>query len=259
MTRHWRHQNPQVFERVAKSLLALQDRLMRGRRHIGRHRQVGELDQLFAQPLGVRMLSGNFGFDLIVVNDPALFGVDQENPAGLQPTLRQDTLWGDIEYANFRRHNHQVVLGHVVARWAQAIAVQHGTDLDSVSKADGGGSVPGFHQAAVELVERLLLRAHTFVIGPRLWDHHHHGMREGTAAKDKKLETVVEHRRVAALGIDNRQHLRQVLAKQFRSELCLACTHPVDISAQCIDLTVVSDHAIGMRSLPAWECVCAEA
>jgi hypothetical protein len=47
-------------------------------------RQLVEVELLGVQPLLVRVLGGQFGLDLLVGDDAALGGVDQEHPARLQ-------------------------------------------------------------------------------------------------------------------------------------------------------------------------------
>ena len=67
--------------------------------------------------------------ELLVVDDPALLGVDQEHPARLQPALdERRRSGGDVEHADLGGHDDQVVLGDVVARGPQAVAVEHGAD-----------------------------------------------------------------------------------------------------------------------------------
>ena len=61
------------------------------------------------------------------------------------------------------------------------------------------------------LVEGLFLVAHRGVIRPRLGDHHHDCVRQGAAGQNEQLQAIVEHGGVAAVGIDDRQQLFQVL------------------------------------------------
>ena len=122
-------------------------------------------------------------------------------------------------------------------------------------KAIDGRAVPRLHQAGVVLVEGPLLLAHRLVAGPRLGDHHHHRVRQRAAGEHQQLEHVVEHRRVAALGVDDGQDLREVVAEQRRREQALARVHPVDVAAQGVDLAVVADEAVRVRARPVREGV----
>jgi signal recognition particle GTPase len=60
-------------------------------------------------------------------------------------------------------------------------------------------------------------------------------------ARYEQLERVVEHRRVAAVGVDDREELLDVVAEQLALEQRLAGVHPVDVAAQGVDLAVVGE------------------
>jgi hypothetical protein len=90
-------------------------------------------------------------------------------------------------------------------------------------------------------------------------DHHHHRVRERAAGEDEQLERVVEHRRVAAVRVDDREDLLDVVAEELGLEERLAGVHPVDVAAERVDLAVVRDVAVRVRAVPARERVRAEA
>ena len=136
--------------------------------------------------------------ELGVVDDAALRGVHEEDAAGVQALLEEHALGGNVEHAHLGGHDDHVVLGDVVARGAEPVAVEHGADHRAVGEGDGRGAVPRLHEAAVVLVERLPLLAHALVARPGLGDHHEDGEGQGTAGHDEELEHVVEGRRVAA-------------------------------------------------------------
>ena len=109
------------------------------------------------------------------------------------------------------------------------------------------------------LVEGPLVVVHLLVAGPRLRDHHHHRVRQRAAREIEQLERVVEHAGVAAVRVDDRADLGDVLAEQFRLEARLAGVHPVRVAAHRVDLAVVGDVAVRVRTIPARERVGAEA
>jgi hypothetical protein len=74
------------------------------------------------------VLGGEGVLDLLVVDDAALAGVDQEHLAGLQPALLDDLRRVDVDHADLGRHHHEVVVGDPVPARAEAVAVEHGTD-----------------------------------------------------------------------------------------------------------------------------------
>ena len=226
---------------------------------IGRIRQVFQVHQVLVQPLLVGIGPGDLVLDLLVGHDPALLGVHQEHAPRLQPALLQHPLGGHFQHPHFRSHDDQVVLGHIVARRPQPIAVEHGADADAVGKGNRGRPIPRFHQATVELVEGLPLRAHALVVGPRLGDHHHDRLRQGASRQHQQLQAVVEHSRVAAVLADDRQQLLEVLAEQLGLEQGLAGPHPVHVAPEGVDLAVVRQIPVGMGARPARESVGAEA
>ena len=196
--------------------------------------------------------------DFFVGDDAALLGIDEEDAARMQPLFQQDVLLGDVQHADFGRHHDEVVFRHVVARRAQAVAVEHRADHLAVGERDRRRAVPRLHHRRVILVERLALGGHGFVPGPRLGNHHEHRVRQRAAGHHEELEHVVEGRRVAAAFADDRQDLRQIAAEEIRLAHRLARVHPVDVAAERVDLAVVRHVAVRVRERPRREGVGAE-
>jgi hypothetical protein len=92
----------------------------------------------------------------------------------------------------------------------------------------------------MELIEGPFPRIHQRIVLPCLRDHHQDGMGQRAAGANKQFERVVEHRRVAAVGLDDGQNLLDVIAEQGRGELLLPRMHPVDIAAQRVDFAVMA-------------------
>ena len=109
------------------------------------------------------------------------------------------------------------------------------------------------------LVERPLLGAHALVAAPGLGDQHHHRVGQRAAAHHQHLERVVQHGRIATALADDRKQVAHPLAEEVRLEQPLAGAHPVDVSAQRIDLAVVGQIAERMRQRPGRKGVGAEA
>ena len=104
------------------------------------------------------MLGGQLAFDLVVVDDAALFKVDQQHLARLQPPLARDLLLRDRQYPGLRRDDQMIVVGDDVARRPQAVAVERGADLAAVGEGDRRRPVPRLHQRGVIFVKRPPLR-----------------------------------------------------------------------------------------------------
>ena len=240
---------------VAEDLLPLEHRLVIGLRHVRRLGQALDRREIRPDPLPVGMLGRVGVLELRVVDDPALGGVHQEDPPGVQPLLQEHAIRRDVEHTHLGGHHHHAVLGDVVARRAQAVAVEHRADHGAVGEGDGGRPVPRLHQAAVILVEGLRLLAHRLVPAPGLRDHHEHGQGQRPARHHQELEHVVEDRRVAA-ALDHDGHdLPEVVPQERGVAERLARPHPVDVAAQGVDLAVVGHEPVGVREGPRRERV----
>ncbi len=196
------------------------------------------------------MQLGQLGLDLLVGNDAALFQVDEQHLARLQPPFRDDLLFRAGQHAHFRGDNHLVVVGDEIARGPQAVAVERGADHPPIGEGDGGWSVPWLHQRGVIFVECAPLLIHQRVARPGLWNEHHHCVGQRIAALHQEFERIVEAGRIRLPFIGDRPEFPDVLAEQGRGDAGLPRRHPVDVAAQRVDLAIMRDHPIGMRQLP---------
>ena len=252
---HRREDDALVFVGVAEGDLALEQRDVVGLVVLRRLGQVAEVHEVLVEPLTIGTRRADFVFEFFVVNDPALRGVHEEHLARLHPALFDDLFGGNRQHAGLGGHDDETVFGDVVTRGAQAVAVENAADLDAVGERDGGRAVPWLHETGVVLVECPAVVLHRLVVGPRFGDHHHHGVRQRPAGEDEQFERIVEHRGVGAVRIDDRQDFFDVVAENRTVEERLAGVHPVDVAAEGVDFAVVGDVAVGMRPLPAGECV----
>ncbi len=256
---HRLHQHLQVFLRVAERLLTIQQR------HVGaavlraRGLQVLEHDLRAIEPAAVRVSLGEPGLELLVVDDAALFEIDEQHLAWLQPPLADDLLFRNRQHAGFRSHDDALVGSDQPARRPQPVAVERGADLPSVGEGDRRRPVPGLHEGRVIFVESAPLLVHKRIARPGLGDHGHHRLGERIAALHEELERVVETGRVRLAFIGDRPELLDVVAQELGSDRSLAGRHPVVIAAQRIDLAVVRDHPVGVCQRPGREGVGGEA
>ena len=238
--------------------LPLQQRRVVGLLHLRRGRQVVEVHQMFVEPRAVGTLGGDLLLDLGVVDDPALLGIHEKHAAGLEAALEEHVLGRYVEHAGLGGHDDETILGDIITRGAETVAVKHGADLPAVGERDGGRAIPRLQQTGMILVKGPTVVVHALVVGPRLRDHHHHRMRQRTAGEDEQLKGVIEHRRVAAVGIDDREHFLHVLAERLRHEKRLPGVHPVDVAPERVDLAVVRQVTVGMGAGPTRKGVGAE-
>ncbi len=182
--------------------------------------------------------------DLVVVDDAALRGVDEEHAARLQAHLAHDLLGGGCRAhpTSDAMTTRPSSVTHS-ARRAQTVAVEHGADDGAVGEAHRRRSVPRLHERGVVLVERPTRRIHALVPLPRLRDHHEHGVRQAAAAEVQQLEHLVEARGVRGARGADREDLLELVAttEDVAVDQRLACTHPVLVAGDGVDLTVVCD------------------
>ncbi len=217
--------------------------------------QVLQVQQPGVQPVVVRVLGGQRRLHLVVLDDAALRGVDEEHPAWLQAALAHDRGRVELEHADLAGQDDQPVVGHPEPARPQAVAVQHRADHGAVGERHARGPVPRLHQRRVELVERAPGRVHRRVVLPRLRDHHQHRVRQRPAGQVQQLEHLVEAGRVAGVLGADREQPRQVAGQHVAGQLRLARVHPVAVASQGVDLAVVRDVAVRVRERPGRERV----
>ncbi|MNI10564.1 hypothetical protein D3C73_636810 [compost metagenome] len=250
-----------VFLGPAEGLLAVQQRhgRLRGNGGLARRGQRFQLDLQALDPLAVRAAVGQLQLDFGVVDDAALFQVDQEHLARLQAPLLDDAVFRNRQRAGFGRQDDHVVIGDQIAGGAQAVAVQRGADLAAIGECDGGGAVPRLHHGGVIFVERAARLVHLRVLFPGFRDHHHHGVGQRVARIHQQFQAVVERSGVRLAFIDDGVQLLQVVAQHGRLHHAFAGAQPVEVALDRVDFAVVGDHAVRVGQFPGREGVGREA
>ncbi|MPM13783.1 hypothetical protein SDC9_60142 [bioreactor metagenome] len=251
---HRRDDLAQLLLGVAEDLLAAGDRRV-GVHDVLAHRQLGQVEAAFAQPVSVRCLGRQAPLDLLVGDDAVLGEVGEEHLAGLQPALGAQVVVGDVEHAGLRGQHHQAVVGDPVATGTQAVAVEDRADLGAVGERHAGRAVPRLHQAGVVGVEVAHLLGHVVVVLPGLRDHHQHRVRQAATAEIEQLDHGVEGRRVGRRRLTDREEPVERARDQRGVEQRLPGAHPVLVAADGVDLAVVGDHPERVRELPGRESV----
>ncbi len=257
--RHRQHQDAQVLVRVTVGLLTAEHGVVVDGMHVVGHRQACQRHVVLREPFPVGVLVDVALLQFGVVDDAASLGVDEEDAAWMQAFLDRDVFRREVEHADFGRHDDHVVLGHVVARRAQAIAVEHRAHDAAVGERDAGRAIPRFHQATVIFIEGLARGIHLLVPAPGLRNHHQHRERQRAAGHVQEFEHLVEGRGVRTPFDDDREKLLQVFTEHGRFAQGFARPHPVRVAAQRVDLAVVRDVAKRVRERPGREGVRREA
>ena len=84
-------------------------------------------------------------------------------------------------------------------------------------------------------------------------------MRQRPPTQRQKLKAIIEFGGVAAIFLNDREQLRQVIAKQPRSQHGLTRVHPVLVPPQRVDFAIVNQVAIGVRTSPTRKGIRTEA
>ena len=253
--RHRLEKAGDIFLRISKSLLAIEQvGGAVGCNGFRNHFDVVQVLQLILgglQPFGIGSGGRKIGLYLLILDNPALFGVDQQHLAGLETPFPDDIVFLDRENARFRGHDDMPVIGDAEPRWPQTIAVERCANLPPIGECNRRRSIPGLHQRGMILVERPPSGIHQAVGGPSLRHQHHHGMGKAVATSQQQLQRIVEAGGIRLAVRDQRPHFVEVSAQQFRFHRAPTGVHPVHIAANGVDLPVVRDEAVGMGQPPA--------
>ena len=200
-----------VLAGIAERLLALEQRLVRGRLRVAVGRQILEPDLSMVQPLLPRTRGGQLGLELGVVDDPPPPKVNEQHPPRLEPPLADDAGFGDGHRPDLGRHDQPVVVRHHVAGRPESVPVESRPDLAPVRERDRGGAVPRLHDRRVILVERPARVVHERVVLPRLRDHQHHRVGERVTPGEQQLQGVVEGRGIRNPLLDDGPQLVEIV------------------------------------------------
>ena len=129
---HRGHEELEVLAGVAERLLALEQRLVRGRLGAAVRWKVLEADLGLVEPPLPRTRRGELGLELLVADDAALLEIDEQHPPRLEPPLADDPGLRDVEHPDLGGHDEPMVVGHDVARRPQPVPVEGRPDLAAV-------------------------------------------------------------------------------------------------------------------------------
>ena len=136
--RHWREEGPQVFSRVSEGALEALALVGGEGEEGGDRRQLGEVDLVVGDPPRVGLSRGGLALDLVVVDDFALGGVDEEHLPGLKAPLRDDVLRRDVEHPELAGQDDEAALRDDVLCRAEAVAIERRADERTVGKDQRG-------------------------------------------------------------------------------------------------------------------------
>ena len=217
-----------------------------------RDRPIERVDgqRLLGNPITVGLFLGVTGAQLVVVDDAPAGKVDLEHLARPQTAARQDVLGAHLDGAHLACQHKATVARHIVAGGAQAVTVEGGAQRATVSKGDGRRAIPRLHEHGLVSVVGAALLAQAVVVVPRLGQQHGRGTRKRTTVHDQELEHVVQNRGVRTFAVDDGHHALKIVLQHGAVQVGLAGANPVDVTLESVDLAVVDDKAVGVRTLP---------
>jgi hypothetical protein len=75
-------------------------------------------------------------------------------------------------------------------------------------------------------------------------------VRDAAARKVEKFDGIIQRSGIASARLDNGKYFFDIVSEKIGTKYRLARIHPVDISAQSVDFSVVADVPERMRQLP---------
>ena len=117
------------------------------------HLHIAQAQKVLVQPFAVRALRGVALAHGVVVQQFAFGQIGQQHLARVQAAFAQDPALVQLQHAGLGRQDQPPIVGHAVARRAQAVAVQRRAQHVAVAEQKGRRAVPRFHHGGVVLVK----------------------------------------------------------------------------------------------------------
>ncbi len=222
--------------------------VLRGREGAGLRALVEMGDVL--HPAAVGLERRQMVLELQVVVEAARNEVDGDVLARADPALLDDFGVDQRHHSGLGADHQQPVAGARVAHGPQAAAVEPGHHPARIGGDDGGGSVPGLHDAVAVAEQVAMRRRDRHAVGPGRRDQHGLDQRQRAAGADQGLADGVQRGAVGAAGLDDRLDVLVVLAERGCDHPRLVAPHPVDVAAQGVDLAIVRQGAEWLRQPP---------
>src|SRR5215469_16837046 len=165
-------------------------------------------------------------------------------------------LWFNGNSSNLGGTDDAVVIGDIVSAGTKAITVQICSAIATIRESEESWSIPGLHHTRSPLVECLFSRVHATVSLPCFGNHEHDRFRKREdTINGEQFKDIVECGRVGTSILNDWIQEVEFIAKKFRLQDPFSCTHPILISSQRIDFTIMGSPSQRLSSIPAGKCV----
>ena len=146
-----------------------------------------QFGQIVIQPFSIRLSGSIFFLDLLVVDDSALYSIDQEHLTGTKSFFYFDLRGINGKDTYLGGQDQGIIVGDQITGRTQSVSVQYRSHDISVGEQDGCRAIPGLHHSRIILVEIALRLGHCLIIRPGLRNGNHHCQRQLHAAHYQEL------------------------------------------------------------------------
>src|SRR4051794_29270634 len=99
---------------------------------------LGQADQFLLKPGSEIVTIRHSAFKFSIVNYSPCKGIDKKHFAWLQSSFQYNALWVNLNCTNFRRADNAVIIHYIVAAGPQAVSVQVGATVSTISEREEG-------------------------------------------------------------------------------------------------------------------------
>ena len=139
-----------------------------------------QFDALLTNPFPPGFLMSELLFQLVILDEATLEGVCQQHGTWAQATLANHSGRIDVQDANLAGEDDEPIRGDHIPTWPETIPVESRAHEGTVSEDQSGWAVPWLHEVRVVLIEVSNRGVHVGLVFPGFWNHHHHGVGQGT-------------------------------------------------------------------------------
>ena len=170
----------------------------------------------------------------------------------MQTFFHYNLLRWNIQYTNFRRKDQHIIIRDIIPRWTQAISVKHGSHAVTITEQDRRRTIPWFHHSCIILIEIFLFLGKVSVICPRFRNCDHNCQWKIHTTHNHEFNCIIQHCRIRTATVDCRKHFMKFSFHTLGFHIFFSGTHLIRIAADRVDLAIMHNKTVRMRSLPAW-------
>ncbi len=142
---------------------------------VGRRRnEFAQLQTVFIDPTAIRLLLSQGFLELVIGDEFTRFRVSGEHLTGSKSAFPDDRRIVENHRARFGADVENSILGDLVARWSQPVAIQRSTQFFTICEYKAGRSIPRLGERPVILIERPEIIGNVLIVAVGWRDQHAH-------------------------------------------------------------------------------------